>query len=117
MEENKDLAEYALEYAGDNGKICDYAEVRLEANHSDMILFINGKMHMGNLPIELTTEQWMEFDLPFLQSAHTLYVLCTMNWDKSEGVVAEINYAKDNSKKIEYIEPTPFVLYGEDIDC
>lgn len=68
-------------------------------------------------PIELTTEQWMEFDLPFLQSSHTLYVLCTMNWDKSEGVVAEINYAKDNSKKIEYIEPTPFVLYGEDIDC
>jgi len=56
MEENKDLAEYALEYANGNGKTCDYAEVRLETNNSDIIIFINGKMHMGNLPIELTTD-------------------------------------------------------------
>jgi len=56
MEEYKDLAEYALQCATGNGRRCDYAEVRLEINSSDTVIFINGKMHMGNLPIELTTD-------------------------------------------------------------
>jgi len=56
MESYKDLAEFALELAQGNGKNCDYAEVRLETNHIDTVAFINGKMHIGNLPIELTTD-------------------------------------------------------------
>ena len=56
MEEFKDLAEFALEHASGNGRTCEYAEVRLENNNSDILIFINGKMHMGNLPIELTTD-------------------------------------------------------------
>ena len=54
MEENKGLAEYALEQARE--KPCQYAEVRLENNSSDTVVFINGKFHIGNLPIELTTD-------------------------------------------------------------
>jgi TldD protein len=54
MQAYKDLAHYALNYA--NEKKCEYAEVRLEKNRSDTVIFINGKMHMGNLPIELTTD-------------------------------------------------------------
>ena len=56
MEEYKDLAEYALDYAQSSGKYCDYAEIRLESNKSDIVTFFNGKMHLGNLPIELTTD-------------------------------------------------------------
>ena len=56
MDEFKDLAEYALDYAQTHGRKCEYAEVRLESNKSDIVSFINGKMHMGNLPIELTTD-------------------------------------------------------------
>ena len=56
MENFKDLAESALDYAQSNGKYCDYAEVRLESNISDIVSFFNGKMHLGNLPINLTTD-------------------------------------------------------------
>jgi TldD protein len=54
MESYKDLTHFTLEYA--NEKNCDYVEVRLEINSSDSITFINGKMHLGNLPIDLTTD-------------------------------------------------------------
>ncbi|TFG07206.1 MAG: TldD/PmbA family protein [Promethearchaeota archaeon] len=54
MEEYKDLAEHALEFA--QSKNCDYAEARLEINQSDTVIFINGKMHLGNLPVELVTD-------------------------------------------------------------
>ena len=54
MELYKDLADYALEYA--RKLDCEYAETRLEMNFSDTVIFINVKMHLGNLPIELTTD-------------------------------------------------------------
>jgi TldD protein len=56
MEEFKSLADYALEFAQLDGKNCDYAEVRLETNKSDIVTFFNGKIHLGNLPIELTSD-------------------------------------------------------------
>lgn len=56
MDSFKDLAEFALEFAQINRRNCDYAEVRLETNHIDTVAFINGKMHIGNLPIDLTTD-------------------------------------------------------------
>lgn len=54
MEEFKDLAHYALNYA--QQKKPEYVEIRLEANKRDTIAFFNGKLHMGNLPIELTAD-------------------------------------------------------------
>ena len=56
MENFKDLAEFALDYAQSHGRYCDYAEIRLESNNSDIVSFFNGKMHLGNLPIALTTD-------------------------------------------------------------
>ena len=56
MDEFKSLAEFALEFAQLNSKNCDYAEVRLETNKSDIVTFFNGKIHLGNLPIELTSD-------------------------------------------------------------
>jgi len=58
MDEFRDLADYALDYAQAHGRKCEYAEVRLESNTSDMVSFINGKMHIGNLPIALTTDSF-----------------------------------------------------------
>ncbi len=54
MEEFMNLAEYALNYA--QKKPLEYAEVRLEENKRDTISFLNGKLHIGNLPIELTAD-------------------------------------------------------------
>jgi TldD protein len=56
MEINKELADFALDYSQSNGRKFDYAEVRLESNCIDTIAFINGKLHIGNLPLELTSD-------------------------------------------------------------
>jgi TldD protein len=56
MNINKELAEFALEYSQSDGRKCEYAEVRLESNFTDTITFINGKLHIGNLPLELTSD-------------------------------------------------------------
>lgn len=56
MEVFKDLAEYGLDLAQSNGRNCEYAEVRLETNQIDTVSFINGKLHLGNLPIDLTSD-------------------------------------------------------------
>ena len=54
MEEYKDLAEFALRECQE--KHPSYADVRLELNQRDTVSFINGKMHIGNLPIDLTDD-------------------------------------------------------------
>ncbi|TFG25018.1 MAG: TldD/PmbA family protein [Promethearchaeota archaeon] len=59
MNENEDLVEFALNYAQSNGKLCDYVEVRSEINSMDTVAFINGKLHIGNLPIELTSDAFV----------------------------------------------------------
>jgi TldD protein len=56
MEKYKELADYALDYVQQQGRHCQYAEVRLETNLIDTISFINGRLHIGNLPIELTAD-------------------------------------------------------------
>lgn len=53
---NDALAEFALDYAQSNDKQCEYVEVRSEINSTDTVAFINGKLHIGNLPIELTSD-------------------------------------------------------------
>jgi TldD protein len=53
---NDALVEFALEYAQSNGKYCEYVEIRSEINSTDTVSFINGKLHIGNLPIELTSD-------------------------------------------------------------
>ena len=56
MEEIKDIADFALEFAQSNGRNCEYAEIRLETNKNDIVSFFNGKIHLGNLPIQLTSD-------------------------------------------------------------
>ena len=56
MEEFKDLAEFALTHSQDIANNIEYVDVRLEFNAIDTISFINGKLHVGNLPIDLTTD-------------------------------------------------------------
>lgn len=54
MEYFKDLAEYTLQKSQEKNP--SYVEVRLELNKRDTVSFINGKMHIGNLPIDLTDD-------------------------------------------------------------
>jgi|TARA_R100000149_G_C5874033_1_gene137760 predicted transcriptional regulator len=69
----------------------------------------------GKLTEDLTTDEWMEFDLAFLQCSTKLCVLCLDKWQESSGVKREIQHAQDMGIEIEYIDPSPFVIHGEDL--
>ncbi|MFW9949533.1 MAG: TldD/PmbA family protein [Candidatus Thorarchaeota archaeon] len=56
MKEYKELANYALNFSQIDGRYCDYAEVRLESNITETVSLFNGKLHIGNLPMELTSD-------------------------------------------------------------
>ena len=56
MDDFEDIIEFGLEYAQSNEKHCDYVEIRSEMNSIDTVAFINGKLHIGNLPLELTAD-------------------------------------------------------------
>ncbi len=67
-------------------------------------------------PIELDTDEWMQYDLAFLHASERLYVLQIPHWDKSTGVRREVEYAIEHNIPIEYIDPDMFVLTGEEIE-
>lgn len=55
-----------------------------------------------NLP--KTWEFWQKHDLEFLKKCDRLIVADTMDgWDKSRGVGAEINFARDNGIEVIYL--------------
>lgn len=45
---------------------------------------------------------WMHHDLPMLEKASKLAVLTLEGWDKSKGVAAEIQHARDHGIYVEY---------------
>jgi hypothetical protein len=49
---------------------------------------------------------WQEFCLSILSKCDNMVVYMMPGWDKSEGVAAEISYARDMQIPIEYIEFT-----------
>ncbi|MFX1340398.1 MAG: TldD/PmbA family protein [Promethearchaeota archaeon] len=116
MEEIKDLAEYALDYASGNGKTYDYAEVRLETNNSDTIIFINGKMHMGNLPIELTTDAFSRksgINVRLLVNGGM--GMATTNNLKKEAIRNCVDYAYRTAKRSGAQRKTPIKMSEEKI--
>ncbi|QDP49247.1 MAG: hypothetical protein Tp1100DCM1099271_10 [Prokaryotic dsDNA virus sp.] len=62
--------------------------------------------------IDLTTRQWMKYDCAYLQHCKDMYVLMLDDWEVSTGVLAEIDYAKENHIPLLFIEPNEFVLNG-----
>ena len=62
--------------------------------------------------IEMSTSEWMKYDLPYLSVANKLYVLMIDGWDISDGVQQEIDYAKKHDIPMVLLEPNEFVLGG-----
>lgn len=50
-------------------------------------------------------EFWKKVDTAFIRGAHKLRVYQMDGWDKSVGVAAEIEYAKEIGLDVEYIRP------------
>jgi len=67
---------------------------------SPIIYCHNIKLSANHLGIEY----YKDFDLMMLSKADELWVLKLDGWETSEGVVQEIEFAKQNGIKIRYIE-------------
>ncbi|MCK9326206.1 MAG: DUF1937 family protein [Bacteroidales bacterium] len=52
-----------------------------------------------------TWDFWKLQDLPFLDWADELHVLCISGWDTSVGVTAEVEYFRAAGKPINYVDP------------
>lgn len=56
---------------------------------------------LGNL----THDDWLVFDEPFLQAADELHILMLVGWARSRGVEYEIKRFLDMDKPVKFIEP------------
>jgi len=98
MEEYKDLAEFALRECQE--KHPSYADVRLELNQRDTVSFINGKMHIGNLPIDLTDDAFTrKFGLNVRMIVNGGMGMATTNQITRESIKQVINYAYKTAKR------------------
>lgn len=98
MEEYKDLAEFALHKSQE--KHPEYAEVRLELNQRDTVSFINGKMHIGNLPIDLTDDAFTrKLGLNIRMIINGGMGMAATNQLSKDSIVDMINYTYKTAKR------------------
>lgn len=69
-----------------------------ESHQYSLVLGIDGKW-----------EYWKEHDLLMLSKCDTLYVAKLNGWEKSVGVAAEIEAAKELGMPIRYIDPLDYI--------
>ncbi|MBD3214741.1 MAG: TldD/PmbA family protein [Candidatus Lokiarchaeota archaeon] len=98
MEQFKDLAEYALKECQETYP--DYAEVRLEQDQRDTVSFINGKMHIGNLPIDLTDDAFTrKFGLNIRMIVNGGMGMTTTNKLTKQSILEAVKYAYKTAKR------------------
>ena len=61
-------------------------------------------------PIKMTTRDWLQLDYEYLRHSEMLYVLKIDGWDKSLGLLSEIEFAQERKIPIVYIEPNKEIL-------
>lgn len=50
-------------------------------------------------------EAWADTDLTYISACKEIWVIMMPGWDRSVGVLAEIEFAKNRRKKIRYFDP------------
>ena len=60
--------------------------------------------------IKMTTREWLQLDFEYLRHCEMLYVLKLEGWEKSLGLISEIEFAQDMKIPIVYIEPNKEIL-------
>lgn len=56
----------------------------------------------------LGSAYWVDFDIAFMDVCSEMYVVKSPGWDQSSGVKREIDYFKQQGKKITYLDPADF---------
>ena len=60
---------------------------------------------LARMGLDLTHEQWMEFDRPFMELCTRCVVVTLPGYDRSKGVVAEIEYFTSAHKPVYFLHP------------
>jgi len=61
-------------------------------------------------PIKMTTRDWLQLDFEYLRHSIMLFVLKLDGWDKSLGLLSEVEYAKNLKIPICHITPNKEIL-------
>ena len=61
-------------------------------------------------PVKMTTREWLHLDFEYLSHSPLLFVLKLEGWEKSLGLLSEIEFAKERKIPIVYIEPNKEIL-------
>lgn len=59
--------------------------------------------------IKWTHEQWLDYDRQILRHCDEIHVLMLPGWDKSKGVLLEIEMAKEFGMPVKYVDIKPFL--------
>ncbi len=114
MKEFKELADYALNFSQSNGRSCDYAEVRLESNIIETISLFNGKLHIGNLPMELTSDAFAhKIGINFRLLVDGGLGMASTNLLTKESIEDNVIQAYKNAKRSSSNRKTPIKLSEE----
>jgi predicted Zn-dependent protease len=113
MKNYTDLADFSFQYAQD--KLADYVEVRLESNIRDTISFINGNLHIGNLPIDLTDEAFTrKTGLNIRLIVNGGLGMCSTNQLTKDSLKQTVDQAYNNAKRGAKERKVPMKLSEEE---
>lgn len=116
MEEFKDLADFALTHSQNIANNVEYVDVRLEFNAIDTISFINGKLHVGNLPIDLTTDAFArKFGLNIRMLVKGGMGMSTINELNKSAIKGCIENAYRNALRSSKLRKSPIRLSEEKV--
>jgi TldD protein len=116
MDDYKNLAEFALDCAQSSGRRCEYAEVRLDSNSTETITFINGKLHIGNLPIDLTSDAFArKTGLNIRLLVDGGMGMATTNQLTKESVINEVEYAYRSARRSSKQRKIPIKMSEEKV--
>lgn len=69
--------------------------------HSHYIAHLVAFDPLNHAPDKLTG--WMEYDFAFIDKADEVWVVMIDGWDKSHGIAAEVDHARETNKPVRYL--------------
>jgi hypothetical protein len=85
-------------------KVSKYSAKMISEGHVVISPIAYGHPLLSYVEMPYDFEFWSNFCLSLLNKCDEIHVLTLDGWDKSRGVLEEIQFAKDNLIPVEYIE-------------
>ena len=89
----------------------EYVEKRTATMLKSLITVFSPIVHCHNMAqkydMPKTFDFWKKHDFTYIDNCNAVYVLEMPHWEKSEGITAEIAYAKRIGKPVRYVPVDP----------